>query len=189
MLLPLSPVNQSGRAVSPSPAAIYLIFSLDLTHDFIVQLLAETLPGWRVALLSCLCVRFKEALQVTFVYVWLLFTLRPRLPFSRCSSPEMPSSFFFFFLDLKRFGLFLTYFQHAGAARRVAIQLWSVLNCRGSNSHKKDSYLCSRAQSADSTDFKDHLKRCEEREEKNCLQSSYLFKRVKCDHRLRSLGW
>lgn len=160
MLLPLSPVNQSGRAVSPSPAAIYLIFSLDLTHDFIVQLLAQIPQGWRVALWSCLCVWFKEALQVTFVYVWLLFTLRPRLPFSRCSSSEMPS---FFFVHLKRFGLFLTDFAACRVAHHAAIQLWSVENCRGSKSYKEGSYLCNITQSADSTDFKEHLKRLKER--------------------------
>lgn len=75
-----------------------------------------------------------------------------------------PWNAFLFFLDLKRFGLFLTYFAACRAARRVAIQFWSVLNCRGSNSHREDSYLCSITQSADSTDFKEHLKRCEERD-------------------------
>lgn len=70
----------------------------------------------------------------------------------------------FFFLDLKRFGLFYTYFAACRAARRVAIQFWSVLNCRGSNSHREGSYLCSITQSADSTDFKEHLKRYEERD-------------------------
>lgn len=68
------------------------------------------------------------------------------------------------FLYLERFGLFLTYFAGCRVARCAAIQLWSVLNCRGSKSHKEGSYLCSITQSADSTDFKEHLKRCEERD-------------------------
>lgn len=36
----LHPVNLSDRAISPRAAAIYLIFSLELTHDFIVPALA-----------------------------------------------------------------------------------------------------------------------------------------------------
>lgn len=161
MLLPLSPVNQSGRAVSPSPAAIYLIFSLDLTHDFIVRLLAETLQGWRVALSSCLCVQFKETLQVTFVYVWPLFTSRS----PDCHSADVQTlKCLPFFWYLEWFGLFLTYFAACRAVHRVAIQLWSVLNCRGSKSHKEGSYLCNITQSGDSTDFKEHLKRRQERD-------------------------
>lgn len=72
----------------------------------------------------------------------------------------MPS----FFEYLEWSGLFLTYFAARRASRRVAIQLWSVLNCRGSKSHKEASYLCNITQSADSTDFKERLKRREERD-------------------------
>lgn len=36
----LHPVDLSDSAISPRAAAIYLIFSLDLTHDFIVPALA-----------------------------------------------------------------------------------------------------------------------------------------------------
>lgn len=46
----LHPVNLSGRTISPRTAAIYLIFPLNLTHDFIVQALAEVLHAS-----VCLC--------------------------------------------------------------------------------------------------------------------------------------
>lgn len=40
-LQPLRPVNLSDSSISLETAAIYLIFSLELTHDFIVPVLAE----------------------------------------------------------------------------------------------------------------------------------------------------
>ncbi len=96
----------------------------------------------------CLC--------MAFVYL-----SQPRLPFSRCSSPEMPS----FFFDISSGSVcFWHTLQHAGPCVLFAIQLWSVLNCRGSKLHKEGSYLCNITQSADSTDFKEHLKRGQERD-------------------------
>lgn len=44
ILQPLHPVNLSDSTISPRTAAIYLIFSLELTHDFIVLTLAGAQP-------------------------------------------------------------------------------------------------------------------------------------------------
>lgn len=52
MLQPLHPVNLSDSTISPRTAAIYMIFSLELTHDFIVLALAEVLQCLGMALLN-----------------------------------------------------------------------------------------------------------------------------------------
>lgn len=52
MLQPLHPVNLSDSTISPRTAAICLIFSLELTHDFIVLALAKVLQCLAMALLN-----------------------------------------------------------------------------------------------------------------------------------------
>lgn len=90
-----------------------------------------------------------------------------------------PWNAFLFFFDISSGSVcFWHTLQHARPCVLFAIQLWSVLNCRRSKLHKEGSYLCNITQSADSTDFKEHLKRRQERDGWNCLQSSYLFKSV-----------
>lgn len=117
----------------------------------------------RRSLCICLCIWF-EASQVTFVYVWLLFTSWSRLLFSRWNA-------FLFYLE--RFVLDI-HFSETGCA----IQLWSVVDCRESVWHKEASYLCNITHRTNPLDFKEHLKRYEERCGWNHPQSVYLFKYV-----------
>lgn len=76
-LQPLRPVNLSDSSISLETAAIYLIFSLELTHDFIVRALAELLQSLQsfsdlVILLletvnTCLCTLFFDCNALTFL--------------------------------------------------------------------------------------------------------------------------
>lgn len=104
---------------------------------------------WRAALWRCLRLWFEEAWQVTLVYVWLLFTSRSRPPISRWNT---------FLFYIQRFVLDILLSEPG-----CAIQLWSVVDCRESVWHKEPSYLRNITQSGNSLDFKEHLKRCEER--------------------------
>ncbi len=115
---------------------------------------------------SCTCELFMctvqgHKFQVTFVYVWLLFTSRS--PDCHSADVQALKCLPFFYISSGSVCFWHT-LQHAGPCVLFAIQLWSVLNCRGSKLHKEGSYLCNITQSADSTDFKEHLKRRQERD-------------------------